>query len=348
VAAVTEPDLLARLAAGTAGVVGKEFLRRLVAELAGALNAEVAFVAELLPGHRARTIASNGPLREGYIFGLAGTPCEDAYCTDVLLVPEGARSRYPRDQFLAGHALDGYVALALHDAQGNAIGHLGVVASRRLDPDASELHALRVFAARAGAELERRRNAEALVAAADEERRRIGRDLHDGAQQRLVVLGQALDLALREDDPAKALARVAAAREQAAAASKELRELAQGLHPVGPLRTALAALAAQSPLPVRIEALPEELPAVIESTIWFLVSEALSNAIKHAGATELTVRVEVEDFVTVVIADDGVGGACESRGTGLTGLRARVEALGGALSYACRAGTTLTARLPLR
>ena len=357
-AAVRELDLLSRLAAGTAGVLGEAFLRRLVAELAGTLGAEVAFVAELLPEARARTIASAGPLPVGHVFDLAGTPCEDAYCTPLLLIAEGARARYPQDAFLAAHGLDGYLAVALHDARGEAIGHLGVIASDRLDPDPSELHALQVFAARAGAELERRRHEESLaatreraLAAADEERRRIGRDLHDGAQQRLVVLGQALDLALRdlERDPQLAVARLSAAREQAAVASQELRRLAQGLHPVGPLRSALAGLAIQSSLPLYVEALPEQrLPDVIEATIWFLVSESLSNAIKHSGATELRVRVVAGDDIAVTVADDGVGGACETRGTGLRGLRARVESLGGSLSVACEGGTTLTARLPLR
>src|SRR6478609_8305902 len=216
-AALRELDLLTRLAAGTAGIVGQEFLRRLVAELAGALGAEVAFVAELLPGHRARTVASAGPLPSDYVFDLAGTPCEDAYCTSLLLVGSGARERYPHDAFLAAHELDGYLAVALYDAAGEAIGHIGVIASGRLDPEPEELQALRVFAARAGAELERRRHEQALIAAADEERARIGRDLHDGAQQRLVVLGQALDLALREldGDPQRAVARLTVAREQA-------------------------------------------------------------------------------------------------------------------------------------
>ena len=152
-----------------------------------------------------------------------------------------------------------------------------MIASGRLDPEPEELQALRVFAARAGAELERRRHEEALIAAADEERARIGRDLHDGAQQRLVVLGQALDLALREleGDPERAVARLTVAREQAFAASRELRELAQGLHPVGPLRSALAGLAAQSPLPLRVEVPDQRLPGVVEATVWFLVSECL-------------------------------------------------------------------------
>ncbi|MDA0183592.1 GAF domain-containing sensor histidine kinase [Solirubrobacter phytolaccae] len=354
-----ESSLLSRLAAGTAGAVGKEFLRCLVTELAGALNADVAFVAETCGDGEACTLASacrpGIELREGQVFTLAGTPCEDAYTHPLLLVSRGARLRYPEDPFLRRHALDGYLAVALRDARGSAIGHIGVISSRLpLKPAPAELQALQIFAARAGAELERRRHEVALLRAADEERRRIGRDLHDGAQQRLVVLGQALDLALREleADPGKAVARLSAAREQAVIAGRELRELAHGLHPVGlerGLRPALSTLAVQSPLPVRIEALPEVRPsAVTEATIWFLVSEALTNAIKHAAATELRVRVtHVDDELYVAIADDGRGGACPSRGTGLQGLRARVEALGGSLEVRSPrgAGTALTARL---
>src|SRR3954447_3723141 len=115
-----ERDLLSRLAAGTAGVVGKEFLRRLVAELAAALSAEVAFVAELCGDGRACTIASAGrdgyELHEGRAFALAGTPCEHAYQHELLLVPRGARLRYPADLFLRAHGLDGYLALVLRDA----------------------------------------------------------------------------------------------------------------------------------------------------------------------------------------------------------------------------------------
>jgi signal transduction histidine kinase len=359
----SERDLLTRLVAGTAGVLGKEFLKRLVAELAAALNAEVAFVAELCEDDptQACTIASAGPLREGYRFALAGTPCEDAYRTDLLLVSRGARLRYPADAFLRAHALDGYLAIALHDSRSRPIGHIGVIASGVLDPSPSELQALRVFGARAGAELERRRHEQALAAsraraieAADEERRRIGRDLHDGAQQRLVVLGQALDLALREleADPHKAVARLSAAREQAAVASRELRELAQGLHPVGlerGLRKALVALAIQSPLELTIEELPDvRLPAVVEATVWFVVSEALTNAIKHARATELRVSAWVDDALFVTVADNGVGGASEERGTGLYGLRTRVESLGGVLRVDSLDGTTLTATIPIQ
>lgn len=358
-----ETTLLSRLAAGTSGVVGKEFLRCLVRELAGALDADMAFVAELCGDDDACTIASAGKpgieLREGYVFKLAGTPCADAYKHDLLLVSRGARLRYPRDHFLRRHGLDGYLAVALRDARGVAIGHIGVISGRiPFRPETSELQALQIFAARAGAELERRRHEAALLQAADDERRRIGRDLHDGAQQRLVVLSQALELALREleADPDKAVARLSAAREQAVMAGRELRELAQGLHPVGlerGLRPALSALAVQSLLPLHLEALPDaRFPAVVEATVWFLVSEALTNAIKHAAATQLRVRVlELDGALRVTIADDGTGGACFSGGgTGLQGLRARVESLGGTLDVSSPpgAGTTLTARLRLQ
>jgi len=375
-AEIRERDLLSRLAAGTAGVVGAAFLRRLVQELKGALDTEVAFVAELIehrPGY-ARTIASayepGMALREGHEFALAGTPCEHAYETDLLLVRRGARLRYPADRFLNAHGCDGYLAIPLRGADGRAIGHIGLVSLGTLDPAPSELHALQVFAARAAAELDRRRHERALraradevvasraraVHAADEERRRIGRDLHDGAQQRLVVLGQAIDLALRqlEHDPEGAQQRLASAREQASLAGRELRELARGLHPVGlerGLPGALAALGVQSPLPVEIVALPERrLPDVVETTIWFLVSEALSNAIKHAQASRLTVEVVLHGRTLVAtVADDGTGGADAVHGTGLQGLQARIEALGGRLLVTSppTRGTTLTATVPL-
>ncbi|WP_053225633.1 histidine kinase [Solirubrobacter soli] len=373
-AEIRERDLLSRLAAGTAGVVGAAFLRRLVQELKGALEADVAFVAELVehrPGY-ARTIASayrpGMELREGHEFALKGTPCEHAYDTDLLLVRRGARLRYPADTFLGAHGLDGYLAIPLRGADSRAIGHIGLVSAGPLDPKPSELHALQVFAARAAAELDRRRHERALraradevvasraraVHAADEERRRIGRDLHDGAQQRLVVLGQSIDLALRQlqSDPEGAQERLAAAREQASLAGRELRELARGLHPVGlerGLAGALAALATHSALPVELVAVPDRrLPDVVETTIWFLVSEALSNAIKHAGASRLEVDIVLHGRTLVArVSDDGAGGANAAQGTGLQGLQARIEALGGRFAVQSIDGTTLTATIPL-
>jgi signal transduction histidine kinase/uncharacterized protein YhfF len=371
-AEIRERDLLTRLAAGTSGVVGAAFLRRLVRELAAALDVEVAFVAELSeqrPGY-ARTVATacapGIDFGEGSEFKLAGTPCEHVYAAPLLLVRDDARARYPTDQFLLRHDLRAYLALALRAADGREIGHIAVISRRPLDPAPDEIQALHVFAARAGAELERRRHEAALRAhadelaasreralkAADEERARIGRDLHDGVQQRLVVLGQALELALR--DPEKAGERLACAREQASLARRELRELARGLHPVGlerGLGTALASLAVQSPIPLRVGTLPERrLPEAVEATVWFLVSEALSNALKHAGASELRIAVHQHGRTLIAeVADDGAGGACESSGTGLRGLAARVEALGGRLAVHSPPGegTRLTATIPL-
>jgi signal transduction histidine kinase/uncharacterized protein YhfF len=371
-AEIRERDLLTRLVAGTAGVVGGAFLRRLVRELAAALDVELAFVAELSeqrPGY-ARTVATacapGIDLGEGSEFALAGTPCEHVYTAPLLLVRDDARERYPTDRFLIRYDLRAYLALALRAADGREIGHIAVISRRPLDPAPDEVQALHVFAARAGAELERRRHEAALRAhadelaasreralkAADEERARIGRDLHDGVQQRLVVLGQALELALR--DPAAAEERLACAREQASLARRELRELARGLHPVGlerGLGTALASLAVQSPIPLRVGTLPERrLPETVEATIWFLVSEALSNALKHAGASELQVAVHQHGRTLIAeVADDGAGGACENSGTGLRGLAARVEALGGRLAVHSPPGegTRLTATIQL-
>jgi uncharacterized protein YhfF len=232
--------------------------------------------------------------------------------------------------------------------------------------------ALLVFAARAAAEIERRRHQVALGArqaaldasrarllhVVDEERRRIGRDLHDGVQQRLVALGHMIALAERrlgdDTDPA-AGDLLEQAREQARLAGAELRELVSGLHPAGlvdhGLGHALAALAARSPLALRVHALPEQrLPELVEVTVYYLVSEALTNAMKHAGASAVDVTVGVGGRrVTAVVADDGAGGARPGPGGGLAGLAERVAALGGTLRVdsPAGAGTRLEASIPL-
>jgi signal transduction histidine kinase/uncharacterized protein YhfF len=364
-------DLLRFVAEGTAGVVGAAFLRSLVTHLAGAFAAEAAFVAELSGPGRARTLASCAPLDihlpEGYEFELAGTPCEDAYRDGEVRCPSGAPALWPNDRLIGGHGLEGYLAVALQGVDGTQIGHIGVMARGPLDATPDEMAVLRIFAARAAAEIERRwqeailreREAELsaqrarVVQAADEERRRIGRNLHDSAQQRLVALGQYIDLARRKSgDEADRLLQLA--REQATAAGKELRDLARGLHPVAlerGLEIALATLAMQSTLKLEVESLPDRrLPEVVEATIWFVVSEAMSNALKHAGATEVRVRVTQEGrSVRAEVTDDGTGGACVDGGTGLLGLTARIETLGGtlALDSPSGGGTRLEAIIPL-
>jgi signal transduction histidine kinase len=189
------------------------------------------------------------------------------------------------------------------------------------------------------------------------ERRRLERNLHDGAQQRLVALTLDLKLvqARLEDDPRGAAALLAAAREELALAIEELRELARGLRPPilaqRGLRVALEALAKRAPMPVRIEApLARRLPDEVEATLYYLVAEALTNAAKHSQATSATVRLSVAGGrVRVRISDDGTGGAAVRAGGGLRGLAERLEELGGQLEVdsPAGAGTSLTGVIPL-
>jgi signal transduction histidine kinase len=195
-----------------------------------------------------------------------------------------------------------------------------------------------------------------LVAAADEARRRIERDLHDGAQQRLVAA--ALELTLLEHqldrDPEGARPVLARAREQLDGGLGELRDLARGIHPTvltdRGLEAALNALVQRAAVPVDLRvAVSERLDTAIEAAAYFLVSEALTNVAKHAQADTVSVDVaSTDDTLVVTIADDGVGGADPGRGSGLRGLVDRVQAVGGRLevSSASGEGTRLCARLP--
>jgi signal transduction histidine kinase len=184
-----------------------------------------------------------------------------------------------------------------------------------------------------------------IVAAADEARRRIERDLHDGAQQRLVALALRL--------------RTSAIGQQAAAGDlleviDELRELSRGIHPAvlsdSGLRPALRALGRRSPLPVEVDVrLDARPPEQVEVCAYYVVSEMLTNAVKHADATTVEVTVEPDgDAVSLTVRDDGIGGADPVRGTGLVGLKDRVEALGGTFEVLSPAGegTTVTCRWP--
>jgi PAS domain S-box-containing protein len=197
-----------------------------------------------------------------------------------------------------------------------------------------------------------------IVEAGDAERRRLERNLHDGAQQRLVALSLALRVCERKleqgDEEAGELLR--RARDELADALAELRELARGIHPAvltdHGLVPALEMLAERADVPVEVCApLAERLPQPVEAAAYYIVAEALTNASKHAQASQVRVDVLRSDHsVLVAVADDGVGDADQSRGSGLRGLRDRVEALGGELAVEspAGAGTTLTARLPCR
>jgi len=195
---------------------------------------------------------------------------------------------------------------------------------------------------------------ERILAATDATRRRFERDLHDGAQQRLVTLGFELRLA-EADLPEPARPRIARAVERVEEILAELREISRGLHPAilseGGLRPALRALARRSPVPIRLaNELDQRFDERVEVAAYSVVSEALANAAGHSGASAVDVRVELSDGrLRVAVADDGRGGAEARDGSGLTNLTDRVEALDGTLAIVSPpgGGTTITAELPL-
>jgi signal transduction histidine kinase len=227
------------------------------------------------------------------------------------------------------------------------------LARRLLGPSLSEELALRV-------ESLARSRADA-VAAADAERRRIERDLHDGAQQRLVSLAMNLGMARErfegETEPVRRA--IAAAHEEAIAALSELREFIRGLHPAvlsdRGLNAALSGLVARAPLPVRLRVdVPRPAAPGIEAVAYFVVSEALTNVVKHAKATSAEVTVtRAGDLLRIVVSDDGTGGAVgggavSGGGTGLRGLAQRAAAVDGTLNVTSPPGgpTVITAELP--
>ena len=195
-----------------------------------------------------------------------------------------------------------------------------------------------------------------LVQAADSERRRLERNLHDGAQQRLVSVSLSLRLALArlQQDPDGAQPILERAVEDLSLATEELRELARGLHPAllaeHGLRAALGALIQRSPVPATLQVPPARLPEPVEVAVYYLVGEALTNVAKHAEAAKVSIAVRQDGtHVSVEVSDDGRGGADLPGGGGLAGLRDRVEALRGRLSVESPpgGGTTLRAELPI-
>jgi signal transduction histidine kinase len=196
-----------------------------------------------------------------------------------------------------------------------------------------------------------------IVEAGDAERRRLERDLHDGAQSRLVALSLLLRAARSRAEPETELASMLErAQEELQTSLSELRELARGIHPAvltdRGLEPALEALASRAPVPVTVETANEDdrLPGQVETAAYFVVSEALTNVAKYAHASHATVAVRRENgSVTVEVVDDGIGGADATRGSGLRGLADRLSALDGTLSLESPAGrgTRLQAQIPM-
>lgn len=247
---------------------------------------------------------------------------------------------------------DGPLAAILHGG--------GVLDDPAVADAARATAALVLDRARLAAELEVRlaelaASRERIAEAADRERRRIERDLHDGLQQRLVAVAMRLGLAaaIGERDPARGAEVVETARRDLEAAIEGLRELANGILPAAlaerGLAAALADLRDGAPVPVVLHvALEHGCPPPVEAAAYFVVSEGITNAAKHAGPGTVRVAARTEGGRLVVeVRDEGPGGADPRGGSGLRGLRDRVEALGGSFEVSARGtGTTLTARLP--
>ena len=233
-----------------------------------------------------------------------------------------------------------------------------------MEADDEDVAVLRIFASRAAAELERRRQAAALAAsrervieAADAERRRVGRDLHDGAQQRLMAVSNLLTLSRRKAEAAdgELAPLLGLAADELAAANAELRELARGLHPVAlgerGLCDALQSLTRGCAVTVELDVPDLSLPETVALAAYFLVAESLANITRYAKASAARVRAAVEDGVLCIeVTDDGIGGADPAAGTGLRGLADRMEVLGGRLDVESSPGegTRVLAVIPLR
>jgi signal transduction histidine kinase len=219
----------------------------------------------------------------------------------------------------------------------------------------TELVATAIANAEANAELNASRAR--IVATADQTRRRIERDLHDGAQQRLVSLALRLRTAAAAMPPelAEAHEELTVAGAELDEVMDDLRELSRGIHPAilseGGLGPALRTLARRSPVPVQLQLETQgRLPERVEVTAYYVVSEALTNVAKHANASGVRVEVDADDgLVRLGVRDDGVGGADPDRGSGLVGLKDRVEATGGTLLVQSTPGqgTSLVVELPI-
>jgi signal transduction histidine kinase len=283
-------------------------------------------------------LAYRVPDQHAFIDG-AGQPVD-------LPGPESGRSAAPIER--DGRELGVLVYDASLDEDPELVGAVAATAAIALD-DA------RLQAESEDRLAELRASRERLVAAGDAERRRLERDLHDGAQQRLVSVALQLRMIQRHirTDPDLAEQLVTSASDELSQSLQELRELARGIHPAvlnHGLKAALESLASRSPVPATVSyASVERLPERVELAAYFVACEALANVAKYARATNSSVRVSSRNGVVVIeIADDGVGGADESAGTGLQGLADRVAALGGTLRILSPPGegTVVTAELP--
>jgi signal transduction histidine kinase len=310
----------------------------------------------------ARLSGSGGPgaLRNALAEALGDPTLELAYWVpdqDTYVDAEGRPSRVdPTPEGKVATTIDhdgGRIAAIVHDAdladESGLVQAVGAAAALTLENERLDAELLAKVA-------ELRASRSRLVQAGYEERRRLERDLHDGAQQRLMALG--INLRLARDriarDPDEAAELVDASLQELNEASAELRELARGIHPAvlndRGLEAALKGLAGRAPVPVELLETPDDrLPSTVESAVYFVVAEALTNVARYSEARAAKVSVVRRNGeVEVRVSDDGVGGADPDQGSGLSGLSDRVAALDGSLDLTSVAGegTTVWARIP--
>jgi signal transduction histidine kinase len=352
------------------GVPPSEVFSAVVAELANCLDVHNAALLRYEPdGTAVLLAAADEP-------GLEKMPVGERFWLDgesvaAMVQRQGRAARMDSHDYPAWSAEPRIRALGLSSAVGapimvgSRVWGAAIVGSSRSDAfppnaeqrvrDFADLITIAIANAQAHAELSASRAR--IVTAADDTRRRIERDLHDGAQQRLVSLGLKLRLAEESVPPEQT-----AVREQIsdvvaglAGVSDELREISHGIHPAilskGGLGPALKTLARRSAVPVEVDVeLPRHMPDSVEVAGYYCVAEALTNVTKHARASQVHLAAKAEgDYLCLSIRDDGVGGADIGKGSGLIGLVDRVEALGGqiALTSLVGDGTSLVVRIPL-
>jgi signal transduction histidine kinase len=364
-----EQSALRRVAVLVAGGSEPEEIFTAVAEEVGRLLGGKSAATIRYDGEFAWTVGrwSDGPTR-GFEVGTA-VPLADSDGLTAVVARTGKPARIDDYTDVRGRAAelmrgnDYTSAVAAPVVAGGRTWGLVLVASSSgaTGPDAerrlagfAELLALALESAEARTQLNASRAR--ILEAGMAERRRLERNLHDGAQQRLVSLAVQLRVLQKKlAEPELAGPLLNAAAEELEQALSELRELARGLHPAvladRGLAPALEMLATRSPLPVIVEGVPEDrLGTALEAAVYFVVAESLTNAVKHAEATEVHVQMALTPGELIVeIADDGHGGADPDRGSGLRGLADRVEALGGTLAVESRkgSGSIVRAQLPM-
>jgi signal transduction histidine kinase len=347
-----------------------EVFSAVVAELATCLDVQNAALFRYEPDGTALLLAAADEP------GLQEMPVGEYFALDGQSVAAavwrtGRAARMDSHDYAAGSAAARIRALGLCSAvgapimAGSQVWGAAVAGSSRTDafPPSAEQRVsdfadlITVAIANANARAELRASRARIVAAADETRRRTERDLHDGAQQRLVSLGLKLRLAEESVSPEQATlrAQISDVVTGLVGVSDELREIARGIHPAilsrGGLGPTLKTLARRCAVPVELDvAVPRRLPDNVEVAGYYLVAEALTNVAKHAQASMVQLAVKAEDDkLYLSIRDDGIGGADTRKGSGLIGLVDRVEALGGQIAIASRLGdgTSLMANIPL-